>query len=165
MTSLRSTSSSGKIMRSLKAYFVSTECPSAMCANSCDSTMAREASSGNTSSKPRLITIVCPIVKVSSGVVSSTRQRTSGWMLRLLVTSKLFTTACSTLEASPSGARTPARSMRSSTLSSASRCHFCWLSIGLISLAPLPLWSATSLAGDSTCISVNSVCWPECFKS
>ena len=38
----------------------------------------RAPSSGRTSSKPRLITMVWPMVKDSSGEVSSTRQRTSG---------------------------------------------------------------------------------------
>ena len=47
-----------------------------MCASSCESTAARLASSGSTSTNPRLITMVLPTLKVSRGAVSSTRVRT-----------------------------------------------------------------------------------------
>src|SRR5947209_9078352 len=58
--------SSEKSMRSLKAYLLPRLCPNTICASSCDSTIARLASSGSTSISPRLTTIVLPTLNVSS---------------------------------------------------------------------------------------------------
>ena len=57
--------------------------------------------------------MVWPMVKDSSVEVISTRQRISGSMSRLLVTSRLLTTVSSTLSTSPGGDINPSRSMRS----------------------------------------------------
>ena len=73
--------------------------------SSSESTMAKLASSGRTSIRPRLMTMAWPIEKVSSGVVSSTRQFTS--RLMSLVTIKLLTTVFSTWSTSPGGASSP----------------------------------------------------------
>ena len=95
-------------MRSLKAYLLPRLWPSTMCASSCESTIARLASSGSTSINPRLMTMVLPTLKVSSGEVSSTRVRTGRGRSILLVTSRLLTTVCRILSTSPSGASKPA---------------------------------------------------------
>ena len=68
-----------------------------MCASSCESTMARLASSGSTSIKPRLTMMVLPTLKVSSGEVSITRVRTGRGRSMLLVTSRLLTTVMQNL--------------------------------------------------------------------
>src|SRR6185437_12938247 len=91
--------------------------------SSCASTAAKLGSSGSTSSKPLLSTIVCPIVNASKVEVSSTRQRISGSISRLFVTSRLFTTVHNTLSTGPGGASNPLRCSLSITLSSPSRCH------------------------------------------
>src|SRR6266849_4347292 len=56
-----------------------------------------------------------PAVNDSSVVVSRTRQWTSGWTSRSLVTSRLFTTVSSTLSTSPGGASRPMPSRRRMT--------------------------------------------------
>src|SRR5579859_5654776 len=58
------------------------------------------------------------------------RQRTSGWISRLFVTSRLLTTVSSTLSTSPEGAIKPNRSNLSATLSSAWRSHARFASSG-----------------------------------
>src|SRR2546421_310886 len=93
------------------------------------------ASSGSTSIKPRLSTIVWPIVKDSRVEVVKTRQRTSGSTSILLVTSRLLTTVSSTLSTSPCGAINPIRSKRSITLSSAWRSQERCAWMGVRSLA------------------------------
>ena len=105
--------------RLINAYWLSMRCPSTTCPSSCARIAARLASSGRTSINPRLSTIVWLMVSDSSVEVISTRQRTSGWISRLLVTSRLLTTVSSTLSTSPYGASKPCRSRRSVTLSSA----------------------------------------------
>src|SRR5438034_7836652 len=67
-------------------------CPRTMWPSSCASMAARLASSGSTSINPRLSTMLCPSVNDSSVEVINTRQRTSGWMSRSFVTSRLLTT-------------------------------------------------------------------------
>ena len=54
----------------MKANLLPRLWPSTMCASSCESTAARLASSGSVSISPRLMMIVFPTLKVSSGNVT-----------------------------------------------------------------------------------------------
>ena len=71
--------------------------------------IARLASSGSTSIRPRLITIVWPTVNDSSGDVSSTRHLIGASSVTLFVTNRLLSTVSSTPSTGPAGARMPAR--------------------------------------------------------
>src|SRR5438270_552992 len=62
-------------MRSEKAYLLLRLCPRIMWASSRESTMARLASSGSTSIRPRLSTMVLPALKLSNGKVSIARDQ------------------------------------------------------------------------------------------
>ena len=152
--------SSEKSMRSLKAYLLPKLCPSTMCASSCDSTMAKLASSGRTSISPRLTTMVLPTLKVSRGDVSITRVRTGRGNSRLLVISRLFTTVCRILSTSLSGASKPAFCKRSMTLSSACCCHCRCACRGEESCA-----AGLSSFTESTNIWVSSVSLPTFCRS
>ncbi len=143
---------------SKKAYVVSMRCPKTTCPSSCPITVAKLASSGKTSIKPRLSTIVWPSVNDSKVVVIKTRQRTSGSMSRLLVTSRLLTTVSRTLSTSPRGAINPIRCKRSATFSSAWRSQERCACTGVKSLAVFE----SSCTEPSTRILLNSCSCPAC---
>ena len=153
----RKVSLSSTSNRSKKAYWESSRWPRTAWLSSWASTEARLASSGRTSTRPRLRTTVWPIVKDSSVVVIRTRQRTSGSRSMLLVTSRLLTTVSRTLSTSPGGASNPMRCKRSMTLSSAWRSQERCAWMGVRSLEVVD----SSLTGVSTRILLSSCSWPE----
>ena len=132
-----------------------------MCASSCERTMARLASSGSTSIRPRLTMMVLPTLKVSNGEVSITRVRTGRGSSMLLVTSRLLTTVIRILSTSPWGASKPAFCRRSMTLSSACCCHSRWAWSGEGSCDV----GLSSFTVESTSTWVSSSSRPLFFKS